>query len=324
MKANKAKDMMNVLSKDNRSFVFIIDFELENCKVFPFEDLPSEIKFKTPSFSSPTDYISSDFLKEKIDFSFEAVPFDKYKEAFDKVQSEINSGNAFLLNLTFPSLLKMSLSLKDIYYLSEAPYKLLYYNDFIFFSPEKFVEINNGIIKTAPMKGTIKKDLPNAVDLLLKNEKETSEHNTTIDLLRNDLSINASNVHVSKYKFISEIKTNRDDLLQMSSEITAKLDNSYREKIGDIIFSMLPAGSITGAPKAKTIEIIKKIEAEKRGYYTGVFGYYNDGYLDSAVMIRFIERRGEECFFRSGCGITALSKLEDEYKELIDKIYLPI
>ena len=86
---------------------------------------------------------------------------------------------------------------------------------------------------------------------------------------------------------------------------------------------MLPAGSISGAPKEKTVEIIQEVEGQPRGYYTGVFGIFDGASLDTAVMIRFIEQSDGEMFFRSGGGITTLSCADDEYQELLEKIYVP-
>lgn len=86
---------------------------------------------------------------------------------------------------------------------------------------------------------------------------------------------------------------------------------------------MLPAGSISGAPKQSTIDLIKEAEIIPRGYYTGIFGYFDGENFDSAVMIRFIEEHNGEKFFRSGGGITVLSDARYEYEEVIEKIYLP-
>lgn len=112
--------------------------------------------------------------------------------------------------------------------------------------------------------------------------------------------------------------------MQVSSKIVGELEKDYNERIGDIIYAMLPAGSISGAPKKKTIEIIQRAEKGKRGFYTGVFGIFDGKNLDSAVMIRFIEKAKDKLFFRSGGGITFMSNHENEYQELIDKIYVPI
>ncbi len=98
----------------------------------------------------------------------------------------------------------------------------------------------------------------------------------------------------------------------------------WKEHIGDVLITMLPAGSISGAPKKKTVEIIKEVENYNRGYFTGIFGYFDGQKLESAVMIRFIEKIGEEFYFKSGGGITSFSNCESEYQEMVDKVYLPI
>lgn len=110
----------------------------------------------------------------------------------------------------------------------------------------------------------------------------------------------------------------------MSSEIVGQLSIGYRSELGDILLHLLPAGSVSGAPKLKTLEIIKKAEQEKRGYYTGIFGYFNGEALDSGVMIRFIEKEKDNFFYRSGGGITTQSTAQEEYQEAFDKIYVPI
>jgi para-aminobenzoate synthetase component 1 len=109
----------------------------------------------------------------------------------------------------------------------------------------------------------------------------------------------------------------------MSSEISGKLPKYYHEKLGDIFINILPAGSISGAPKKKTIEIIKTVEPYERGYYTGVFGVFDGINLDSSVMIRFIEKQKGEFIYKSGGGVTAYSNCNEEYKEIIQKIYVP-
>lgn len=90
------------------------------------------------------------------------------------------------------------------------------------------------------------------------------------------------------------------------------------------IFRLLPAGSITGAPKTKTMQIISEAETYERGFYTGVMGYFDGNNLDSAVMIRFVEQEGDRMYFKSGGGITCRSEAQSEYHEMKQKIYVPI
>lgn len=175
------------------------------------------------------------------------------------------------------------------------------------------------------MKGTINAYVKNAKKVIIKDKKELAEHNTVVDLLRNDLSMIAEKVRVEKFRFIDKIKTNSGELLQVSSKISGNLNKNWRENLGDILNTLLPAGSICGAPKKKTVEIIKKIENYSRGYYTGVCGYFDGKKVDSCVMIRFVENEGKEkLYFKSGGGITIFSDPKKEYNELIDKIYVPI
>ena len=236
----------------------------------------------------------------------------------------INRGDTFLLNLTFPAKLKTDLLLSQIFEHSQTKYKLKYKEKFVVFSPETFITINEDTISCFPMKGTMDASIKNAETKLMNDVKEVSEHNTIVDLIRNDLSMVAKNVRVEKFRYIDKIKTHEKELLQTSSKISGDLPGDWKEKIGDIIYNVLPAGSVTGAPKQKTIEIVKEAEGYSRGYFTGIFGYFDSENLDSAVMIRFIENTGDDLIYKSGGGITSFSNCESEYQEMIDKIYVPI
>ena len=110
----------------------------------------------------------------------------------------------------------------------------------------------------------------------------------------------------------------------MSSEIRGRLPEHYREELGTLFFKLLPAGSITGAPKQKTVEIIREAETYERGFYTGVMGYFDGQNLDSAVMIRFLEQTDDGLVYKSGGGITFRSDARSEYEEMVKKIYVPI
>ena len=222
----------------------------------------------------------------------------------------IKNGNTYLLNLTFPTKIETNFTLEEIFYFSNAKYKLLFENKFVVFSPESFVKISGNKIFSFPMKGTIDASIENAEEKLLNDEKELAEHNTIVDLIRNDLSIVSKNVKVDKFRYVEEVRTSGKTLLQTSSLISGDLKENYNEMIGTIIFSLLPAGSISGAPKKKTVEIIRETETYSRNYFTGIFGIFDGINLDSAVMIRFIENIDGEFYFKSGGGITFMSKPE--------------
>ena len=174
------------------------------------------------------------------------------------------------------------------------------------------------------MKGTIDASLPNALKILESDPKEINEHNTIVDLIRNDLSKIAKEVEVIRFRYIDKIKTQKKEIFHTSSEIRGKLTSDWKNQLPDILLGMLPAGSICGAPKAKTVSIIQDVEKDLRGYYTGIFGYFDGVNLDSAVNIRYLEKKNDQLLYRSGGGITFLSDLESEYKELVEKIYVPV
>ena len=233
-------------------------------------------------------------------------------------------GDSYLINYTCETPIETNLSLEEIFYQSEAKYKVLLPKNFTFFSPETFVEIKKQEIFTHPMKGTIEASVPNAINELKNSVKEKAEHYTVVDLLRNDLSMVADWVKLDEFQRIDFLKTRNKNLYTMSSEISGKVKPEFQNKIGSLMKTLLPAGSILGAPKPKTLEIILESETYERGFYTGVCGYFDGENLDSCVMIRFIQQNGENLTFRSGGGITHLSKLADEYQEMKNKIYVPI
>ncbi|OQX80671.1 MAG: aminodeoxychorismate synthase component I [Bacteroidetes bacterium 4484_249] len=312
--------LINKLGSKSIPFVFIFDYEMLVPEVFIIEELEkNNIWVSVPRFSNKKTITGS------LEFTFNKYPveYSRYKKAFDVVMDSINRGDTFLLNLTFPAKLNTDLSLSQIFELSHAKYKLKYEEKFTVFSPESFITIAENEISCYPMKGTMDAGIKDAETILMNDIKEVSEHNTIVDLIRNDLSMVAKNVRVEKFRYIEKIKTHEKVLLQTSSKICGDLPAHWNERIGDLIYTLLPAGSITGAPKQKTLEIIKEAEEYERGYFTGVFGYFDGKKLDSAVMIRFIENTDDGLIFKSGGGITSFSNCESEYREMIDKVYVP-
>lgn len=313
---------LNAWGKAKIPFFFCVDFELEKPIAFKLHEVnPAEILFNINGFSNSkqTNGISSVPSLKKF-----PIGFSEYEQKFSKVFERLAYGDSFLTNLTIKTKIEADRSLPDLFHCVTAKYKLLVNNQFLVFSPETFVRMRDGKIFSYPMKGTIDAAIPNAAHVILNDQKEKAEHITIVDLIRNDLSLVSENVHVSKFRFIDEIKTNNKNLLQVSSEITGTLPDDYSAHLGDILISLLPAGSISGAPKQKTCEIISAAEQEKRGYYTGVFGYFDGTMLDSGVMIRFIEQADNQLYYRSGGGITTQSDAQTEYQEAIDKVYVPV
>ena len=314
-------DRMNELGRQKTPFLFVLDYNMQHPVVLPLDQVnPKKILYHVNGLSNAG---RPQPVSKKLLFHYTPVAYSRYQEAFNLVQQHILHGNSFLLNLTFPSRIETNHTLREIFYRSKALYKLWFQNQFVVFSPEIFVRTNGRKISSFPMKGTIDARLPDAEKRLLTSQKEVAEHYTIVDLIRNDLSMVAKKVYVSRFKYIDRIKTNKKELLQMSSEVTGKLPENYHEHLGDILFTMLPAGSISGAPKAKTLEVIREAEQYDRGYFTGVFGLFDGENLDSGVMIRFIEKIKDGLFYKSGGGITSQSDCTEEYEELKSKIYLP-
>jgi para-aminobenzoate synthetase component I len=318
---NSFIEKVNYLAQKKEPFVFLIDFEMENTLIFTVKE--AEANGIVYHINGNTNIqINSDQNKLNT-FNFLPLDFLKYSKAFDLVKENIKKGNTYLSNLTFATELIPDYTLDEIFKAANAPYKVLKNDEFTFFSPECFIKIQDGKIYSYPMKGTIDAELPNSEQIILSDNKELFEHYTIVDLIRNDLAMISTDVKVKKFRFIDRINSNNNNLLQVSSEIEGVLPTDWQSSLGEIIWKILPAGSVSGAPKKKTVEIIKEAENDKRGYYTGIFGLFDGQNLDSCVNIRFIEQKNDRLFYRSGGGITDLSDLNSEYLELKKKIYVP-
>ncbi|MFV0563628.1 aminodeoxychorismate synthase component I [Malaciobacter mytili] len=316
MKKEEIRLLLNKYGSENEPFFFMISYDLSKYEIIKLKDLPSNIKFELCEKSQSK-------LQEKILVKKYPISFKEYKSKFDILQEEILNGNSYLLNLTCKTKIQTSLSLEEIYKKAKARFKLKYKDEFVCFSPERFIEIKKNKIYTYPMKGTIDTKIPNAQTRILGDIKEMAEHTMVVDLLRNDLAIVSSKVKVDKFRFCEKINAGEKKLLQVSSKIHGTLDDNWQSKFGDIITSILPAGSITGTPKKITVDILNKVEAYKRDFYTGIAGVFTPQKVQSFVLIRFIEKHKNELFYKSGGGITCDSNVTLEYQELLDKIYIP-
>jgi para-aminobenzoate synthetase component 1 len=279
----KLINKLNYYGSIKEPYLFIISFDQLEDDFILLKDLNSEIKFEI----NKTKGVCSN---NGIPICKQIINFNEYKKSFDLIQEEIRSGNSYLLNLTFKTKINIDLNLDEIYDVAKSRFKIKYKNKFVCFSPERFVEMRDDKIYTFPMKGTIDALLENAEKKLINNEKEIAEHTMTVDLLRNDLSIISKSVRVDKLRYVEKIQAGNKELLHVSSQISGELDVQWKSNIGNIFNNLLPAGSISGAPKKSTINILNSIENYKRGFYTGIVS-------DSNVRM--------------------------EYEELIDKIYIP-
>ena len=353
-------DKINQLASQDEPFLFVINYQGDKAFIRLLSDInPEECLFDFEGRGNLS-HAWKETWKEGISettWQIEPPLYEDYERSFNIVKSNIMAGNSYLTNLTCRVPVSCNLSLEEIFHRAKGKYKLLLrrkrnLTPFVCFSPETFVRIKGGRIYSYPMKGTLDASLPNAEKQLMEDRKEAAEHATIVDLIRNDLSRVAENVRVDKYRYIDVLHTNKGDILQTSSEISGSLPEDYRQHLGEILDAQLPAGSITGAPKDKTMQIIQEAEGYDRGFYTGIMGIYDQGELNSAVMIRFIEEEtspvdfetdGEKNFkakegkasegkepkasrklyFKAGGGITSKSDCRKEYEEVIQKIYLP-
>lgn len=305
----------------NIPFVFLVDFEQQQPLAVPLASAAEEgILFATPGVQNAGTAPAPEY------WSFQPHPirFGQYLSGYRQVAEHIHAGNTFLLNFTCATPVVTSLSLRQIFLSAVAKYRVLFRDQFVCFSPETFIEISGNRIVTRPMKGTIDASLPDARRRILSDFKETAEHNTIVDLLRNDLNRIARRVKVEKFRYIDRLETSAKPLLQVSSEISGVLPPNWPAEFSSLLRKLLPAGSVSGAPKAKTLEIIRQAEQGPRGYYTGVFGVCQGRQVEAAVLIRYIEQQGQQLCYRSGGGITCFSQPEAEYREMIDKVYLPL
>ena len=347
-------DKINRLASQDEPFLFVINYQGDKAFIRQLSDInPEECLFDFEGRRNSSDEMKNN--SEKIaEISWQIAPplYEDYERSFGIVKSNIMAGNSFLTNLTCKVPVSCNLSLEDIFHRAKGKYKLLLrrnenLNPFVCFSPETFVRIKGGRIYSYPMKGTLDASLPDAEKLLMEDRKEAAEHATIVDLIRNDLSRVAEDVRVDKYRYVDVLHTNKGDILQTSSEISGRLPEDYPHHLGEILDVQLPAGSITGAPKDKTMQIIQEAEGYDRGFYTGIMGIYDQGELNSAVMIRFIEeetspvdfeadgeknfkanegkkpKESRKLYFKAGGGITSKSDCRREYEEVIQKIYLP-
>lgn len=188
-------------------------------------------------------------------------------------------------------------------------------------SPETLVKLENGVLHTFPLAGTRPRGKTEAEDKaleegLLKDEKELSEHNMLVDLGRNDLG------KISKFGSVQVEKLHSIERYSHVMHIGSTVRGEIREEFDglDAVSAVLPAGTLSGAPKIRACQIIAELENNKRGIYGGAIGYIDfTGNLDTCIAIRIAYKKNDKVFVRSGAGIVADSVPENEYQECINK-----
>ncbi len=318
-------EQLNRYGQAGTPCLFLLDFELQRPRLWRLADLsPEQVRYYFNGQSNAPAALS---LSPHIVADLHPYPIarDQYRTAFERVQKGLRYGDSFLCNLTFPTAIRPAATLPELFAAVQARYRLWVRDELLCFSPEIFVRISDNTIHSNPMKGTQPARQPGDEQRLLDSAKERAEHATIVDLIRNDLSTVARQVRVKRYRYLDQLLTSRGPLWQTSTHITGQLPTDWRSHLGDTLLRLLPAGSVSGAPKPKTLELIRAAEGRPRGYYTGIAGLYDGQSLDSCVLIRFIEQDMSGALrYWSGGGITAQSNWAEEYEEMVQKVYLPL
>ncbi len=282
------------------------------------EEMENIIRYVEPQMARPGKLLS------------EVTPlFDKesYCRKVEKVKHYIKEGDIFQLVLSNPMEAEFEGSLLNTYRVlrttNPSPYMFYFSGDLEIAgaSPETLVKVSDREICTFPLAGTRPRGETTEEDLrlekeLLADEKERAEHNMLVDLGRNDIGklSDFGTVEVKKYMSIERYS----HVMHIGSEVTGRLSDKY-EAI-DAVDSVLPAGTLSGAPKIRACELIDELEGEKRGVYGGAIGYVDfTGNLDTCIAIRFAMKKDGHVIVRSGAGIVADSVPENEYQECINK-----
>lgn len=252
----------------------------------------------------------------------------QYCAMVEKAKHYIHEGDIFQVVLSNRLEAKMEGSLLNAYRalrtLNPSPY-MFYFSgqdgEIAGASPETLVKLENGKLYTFPLAGTRPRGRDEAEDLalekeLMADEKERAEHNMLVDLGRNDIGkISAiGSVQVEKYMSIERYS----HVMHIGSTVSGQIAQG-RDAL-DAVDAILPAGTLSGAPKLRACEIINELENNKRGIYGGAIGYLSfTGNLDTCIAIRLAFSKNGKVFIRSGAGIVADSVPEKEYRECIQK-----
>ncbi len=268
---------------------------------------------------------------EKLSLQSEIEPEfteERFTEMVKKAKHYIHEGDIFQVVLSNPLRAKATGSLFDTYRMlrvsNPSPYMFYFFSDDIEIagaSPETLVKLDDGRLSTFPLAGTRPRGKTREEDerlekYLLSDEKELAEHNMLVDLGRNDMGkvCRLGSVKVEKYLGIERFS----QVMHIGSTVVGEIAKG-RDAV-DAIDAILPAGTLSGAPKFRACEIIEELEHSKRGIYGGAIGYLDfTGNMDVCIAIRLVYKSKDEITIRSGAGIVADSDPKKEYEECSNK-----
>ncbi len=253
---------------------------------------------------------------------------ERYCAMVERAKQYIYDGDIFQVVLSNRLDAKAEGSLFDVYRVlrteNPSPYMFYFSSDDIEMagaSPETLVRLEDGVLHTYPLAGTRPRGKTEEEDKalekeLLADEKEKAEHNMLVDLGRNDIGkiSRFGSVEVEKYMEIQRFSK----VMHIGSSVRGEIAEGLTAL--DAVDSILPAGTLSGAPKIRACEIINELENNKRGVYGGAIGYLDlSGNLDVCIAIRLAFKKNGRLFIRSGAGIVADSVPENEHTECINK-----
>lgn len=212
-KRPEAIKRMNELAGSRKPFLFIIDYKQQCSLIEEISRIDSTRCRYNFNGVKNVDTVTESY-SGRIGWNFVPMSLADYRQAFEIVKRNILAGNSYLANLTCKVPVSTNLTLEDVFRYSKALYRLWLKDKLVCFSPEIFVRIEDGEIKSFPMKGTIDATLPDAEKLLMDDPKETAEHATIVDLIRNDLSMVAEQVRVVRYRYCDRLETNKGPIFQ--------------------------------------------------------------------------------------------------------------
>jgi anthranilate synthase component 1 len=271
--------------------------------------------------------VDDDKLKLKSKFS-PLFSKQEFMSIVKKAKKHIKEGDIFQIVPSNPISAEMEGSLLDTYRVlrttNPSPYMFYFSSDDIEIagaSPETLVKLHDGTLYTFPLAGTRPRGKNDEEDIafekdLLSDEKELAEHNMLVDLGRNDIGrvSKLGSVKVEKYLSVERFS----HVMHIGSTISGELRDD--KDVLDVINSILPAGTLSGAPKIRACEIISDLEKNKRGIYGGAIGYMGlSGNMDVCIAIRLVFKKNNRVFIRSGSGVVADSVPELEFQESLNK-----
>lgn len=253
---------------------------------------------------------------------------EEYKSNVEKAKEYIKDGDIFQVVLSQRFEVESEADPFDVYRCLRTtnPSPYLYFFDFVDYqiagaSPEMLVSVTNGIVTTKPIAGTVprgttKKEDDILVRQLMHDPKEQAEHTMLVDLGRNDVGKVCRFGTVRVDNFMSVEKYSK--VTHLVSDVQGELREDKTAL--DALMSILPAGTLSGAPKVRAMEIIDELENKKRGLYGGTVGYLAfDGNIDTCIAIRTVLFKDGKGYVQAGAGIVADSEPEKEYEETGNK-----